>query len=333
MSLETIAEYTAETDYDNVEGLLYFGGFLYVVPNYVDSQPFVVIKVNPATMEEVDRFSDDDLAAYGGPNRLATDGTYIYVGCWDPAAPFDGDAVVLKINPSDMSEVARWATMFEALDGPESLYYLAPYIYVAIPHYTAPGNEVVLLKLDPSDMSEVDRATFGTGAQAPDITSDGTHLYLSYDDNFVGQLLKIDPSDMSEVDSFSSGNEGYYGIAFDGTYVCGFYYPQTFYQVDPTDMTLHNSRALSGVQSIDSLHFNGSYLYYGGRASSLALLLKIDPSDLSTIDSWVGATSDYVKRITTDDTYIYAGLSSEPAIVDKIGAGGKAKSFVVITSS
>lgn len=72
-------------------------------------------------------------------------------------------------------------------------------------------------------------------------------------------------------------------------------------------ITLQRWTGEPGESQVLSLTNDGTNLY-AGLNTNPAKAMKIDPSDMSTLDSWTVADGRYVHALAYDGTYLYAAI-------------------------
>lgn len=287
-------------------------------------------------------------------SALARDDNYIYA-----AIEYDADtdsSVILKIDPTDMSEVARW----DAEDYMEIRKMVVSGGYL----FFASWNGI--MKIDTSDMTLADYLDYP--ADGPGITLVGGYLFAVVYES----LIKIDPSTMDMVD-YLYPFSGYYSLANDGTYVyAGAEEGAEVVKVDPTTMSIEDTWDGSGdwdyvldidcgngyvfaavaneteeqtaIEKIDvstmssvgtfdipdddwpavvlydnSSVYTGIYWWSGPPSK----VYKIDPATMGQADAWTGATgTEGAMGLAFLNDYLFVGLYTNPAEVDKVGEGG-----------
>lgn len=287
---------------------------------------------------------------------LARDDTYIYA-----AIAYDADtdsSVIMKIDPSDMSEVARWD--YEDFVEIMKMVVSGGYLFVATPNG--------ILKIDTSDMTLNDSLDYP--ADTPGITLCGGYLFaLVYD-----SLIKIDPSTMDMVD-YLYPFSGYYSLTNDGTYVyAGAEEGAEVVKVDPAtspmsivdtwdgsgdweyvlDIDYGDGYVFAAVANetseqtaVEKIHISdmnsvgtfdipdddwAAVVLYDNSAVYIGIwwwmgppsrVYKIDPATMTLADAWTGATeTEGAMGLAFLNDYSYVGLYTSPAEVDKVGEGG-----------
>jgi hypothetical protein len=281
---------------------------------------------------------------------LATDGTYIYA-----YVAYDADSVtsvILKLDPSDMSELAR----YECDDIQEVFKMVCDggYLYVTYPSallkidtsdmtlnstfpYNASGPGIVILggyiyaiyefslvKIDPADMSTPVDVLYPFGYYQ--LATDGTYIYAcSMDDP---EVVKVDPSTMSIVDAWDGSGDWEYTV--DVTYGGGYIFVATVNEtaettgvvkIDPSDMSTAGTFDIPGNFFPAVVLYDNSAVYVSSHwfNGSPAYVYKIDPATMTTADYWTGSlTSEGAMGVIWLSPYLYASLYSSPAEVDQL---------------
>jgi hypothetical protein len=288
------------------------GTYIYAV---MGNDPAVVLKIDPATMTQVDKWTNPENEGWGG--RITFDGTYIYITVGGDEFGVDPGSVK-KIDPEDMSLVDTW-TGGESDISPNALLFDGVYLYVGFK--TTPAK---VIKIDPSDMSTVSTWTGGEGENdCNGLAFDGNYIYASIYTT-PAKVIKIDPSDMTTDDTWTgdTGENQAYDLTFDGTYIYASFCtsPGKVIKIDPSDMTTEASwTGAVGEVYCMSVSFDGSYIYTTIMGSP-GKIKKINPSDMSLISTWTGASGedDFIS-ITFDGNFLYFGGNVAPAkIIRKI---------------
>jgi len=310
------------TDY----GVIFDGTYIYIA---LGTDPGVVVKIDPATMLEVGGVGNGRWTGVSGEyiNDLASDGTYIYVCLGtDPGA-------VVKLNPATMLEMGgvgngRWT----GVSGESYGYYVSwdgTYVYVALG--TDPG---IVIQLNPATMLEVgglglSRWTGVSGDTVGALKSNATYTYVGLYQT-PGVVIQLTPSTMLEYQRYTAGefdDESIQSLALDNNYVYASFYSNgggAVAQITPADMM--EAKRWTGTTYPVSILSDGNYIYGCiGDWPNPGIVLKIDKTTtpMSTVDSLSGGTGeDSFFGLASDGTYIYAGVSIDPAEVVKIGVGG-----------
>jgi hypothetical protein len=227
-------------------------------------------------------------------SSLAYDGTYIYGG--------SRDGFVVKLDPTDMSEVDRLSGLYAVQD----LLWDGSYLYAA-----CVGTGCVL-KIDVSTMTEVD--AYIAEADVYCLTYDGTYLYAGLWSG-PAKVIQINTSDMSGVGTWTcpewEGSIWVMALTTDGTDIFvaadGPTANCTVSQVNTSTMTtIHWTSA-----TVFSLTYLDGYIYAGMDAESHAPVVKWDIASMTPVGIWYGATAQYtITELQTDGTYIYAGAGN-----------------------
>jgi hypothetical protein len=240
-----------------------------------------------------------------GVTAMARDATHIY------AAMYDGTTdsiVILKIDPSDMSEVDRFDFGEWFAGGVGQMVVSGGFLYAP----GGGGGGGTLYKIDTSDM---------TIAGSYDVLCTGVTFAGGYVfTNNIGQnrLDKIDPSDMSFVDSYPTL---YYTLANDGTYVYGSDGTPVIDKIDPSDMSLADSWDGSATYgSSFGFDYGAGYLFVSV-GNTEGTLSKIDVSTMEEVDTLTFAESptDFIYTVLYDNSAVYVGwANTSPAKVYKV---------------
>jgi hypothetical protein len=259
--------------------------------------------------------SDRWTATEGYLYSLTSDGSYTYAGL--SLSP----AVVVKIDPSTMTEVSRW-TDSTAEGYVQALTSDGTYVYADLQ-----TNPAKVVKINPSTMTEVSRWTDSTAENyAYTLTSDGSFVYASIAVTYPSRaiVVKINPSAMTEVsrwtDSTAEGPSHH--LTSDGIYIYASISIGTpnsiVVKIDPSTMT--QVRRWIGVTGgpVDALASDGSYVY-ASLSSSPAIVVKVDPSTMTEVSRWTDSSAEGIAfGLTSTSGYVYASPQVNPATVVKI---------------
>ena len=275
--------------------LLEAGGFLYVGTGAFSGDHDFVVKVDPATMLTVARWS-------GAPGEqavlgLAYDGTFLY------ASLGTSPAIVIKINPATMTTVAEWTGGAGDNSGDE-IDYDGTFLYVALS-----VNPGVLVKINPSTMLEVSRWTGAAGQQfATAVLCHGGVVYVSLNSN-PGQVVKLNPATMLPVSTWvgAAGENGAQSLTFMGTnlYVA-IYQPGTglVVKIDPATMLTVSEWVGDGIDEYNAASVTHDGLsIYCGLDTFPSVVAKIDPATMLETDRYIApAVTDGV-AIEQDEVF------------------------------
>ena len=198
-------------EYEYCFGITTLSGFVYpIISQGWDGAAYVprVVKVDPATMTQVDRWDD---IVHGHGSYIIDDGVSLY-------AAITGNVVarVIKIDPTTMLEITRWTGA--AGENINWAYWSAmahngTNLFVGL--NKNPGQVV---KIDPATMATVSRWTDGIAeGYVYAVVTDASYVYaLVY--NFLldeALVVKIDPATMLEVARWSAhAHNGAYFLAY-----------------------------------------------------------------------------------------------------------------------
>jgi hypothetical protein len=335
--METILTWTGgATDFLPCRVVYGADDFIYAALVNDSSNP-IVVKIDPATMTESDRWTgayqeyfcqDKWSQTIPGPTSATgmcygSDG-YLYVGLFsvgDSAATL----VVVKIDPATMDEVDRFedgyniGTIVGLVYGTDGKLYAGVY-----------GDTGIVIKIDPTTMTE-DARYSEAGVYIFDIAYGDGYIYAAYQSESTG-VLKIDPATMSVADSWvASGGEYPWALAYGGGEIflgCD-NNPGVVVKIDPTAMTEDDRWTDSDTEGfVYCLAYGSDGNVYAGL---YMILLKIDPTTMDETERWTGTETQYVSATDFDGTYAYASQPTEPPLVNKVGQAAVSRSFIIIT--
>ncbi len=144
------------------------------------------------------------------------------------------------------------------------------------------------------------------------------------------KILKIRISDMTKVDEISLTGAAGYGSAIvsDGTYIYASTggQPGKVFKIDPSDMTLIDTWVGTAGQDFAScLTLDGTNVYVGlgmepaGAPGVTIRVIKIDPSNMTTVDTFTGDAGDEdCNDLIFDGINIYVTGKTDPGMIIKI---------------
>ncbi len=283
--------------------IIYDGSCLYIA---LYLQPATVIKIDPATMTEVGRWS-----SHINTERclsLECNGLNIFVGVDDSDL-----ARVVKLSPATMTEVGRWSS--DVHYNPRGLSWNGSNLFVAVNTATA----AAVVKLNALTMSQVSQWVGGAGDHDPSS--------LIWDDTFIvvglstspARLVRINPSTMLEHSRWTAATEEQVtALLFSGSsYFVGTQSP-CLIQLDWLSLQEQGRWTWDGIYQagISDLVMASSLILatqYVVAPQSLSQLVKLD--GMTLITRWPGEPGTNISRIAAQTPYLYAALFSAPAAV------------------
>lgn len=211
---------------------------------------------------------------------LAEDGNFVYLALWtDPAQ-------LIKISKDTMATVAKWTG--NAGEGYcHALIIVDGFAYVGL-HAANLGAAFpgIIYKLSALDLSEVD---FWEGAVGEDnvhgMTSDTDYIYAAMNCRPTGKVIKLDKATLTTQDVWTGGGND--------------------------DSSQHTM-----VQIVEDTNYVYSLKYTADGPGSA---YKIQKSDMTEVDSWVGGvgyTNAY--GLGSDADYLYTAHNLDPGRMVKI---------------
>jgi hypothetical protein len=246
-------------------------------------------------------------AGEGEVRASAFDSSHIYI-----APNRDPDpGIVKKVDPLDLSEVARWTGGVG--DGKVlSLLRIDSYLYAGLD--SSPG---VVVKINAADMSEVDRWTGGGGdGRVNALTIVGTAwLFAGLS---TGDVVKINTSTMAGLSRYSGAGQ-VLSLACDGllyVYAGLNTVPSTVLQIILNTMALQFTWTGGlGDRAVNAMCYIGSV--YAGLNSSPAVVVKLNSNTMVEEDRWTGGVGDNrVRSILLPGAVppIYVGLETRTVV-------------------
>jgi len=208
----------------------------------------------------------------------------------------DVDTVYILDN-SDLSVVT--STTVSGTSNPAGIVYYDGRLFLS--------TTSTLFEYDPNDLSELQSVNDTESSKW--LTHDGTNLWGA-----GGSVAKYDPSDLSVLATGTKpGSDSLNDVEYDGNHIFavgGDAYVAK-YRISDASRVAENQLESSGSTNM-VFYYNGN-LYVGTGVNNFH---KIDPSDLSIIDTYGG--SDNVNIGMFDDTYVYAGEGSSASTIVQV---------------
>jgi hypothetical protein len=268
----------------------------------------------------------DQFPGAGGTygNAIAFDGTYVYVGLYQPGP------IIKKIAASTMLEVLP-AWVDSNLDdyGVVSMTYDGTYIYAGLLGSSAgaPLAGAIVVQIDPNTMLEVKRYSDLTGNRILWLDYDGTYIYATTQNSPTAILLQINPATMGLVASWAGTNgDACYASTHVGGKIYalgenGLNFDSIIVQLDPTTM-LEIKRWDSGLASMfDIIDCDGTYIYMGSLQGNPPQVMQFDPVAFAPVNTWVSSdvtevgVTGLTHRTGTVYEFICIGYKSEMTTV------------------
>ncbi len=307
---------------DNVEGLVYYGGYLYVS----DLTNSKIFKVDPSDYSKVASYghiNGGSGAGYTLPHLMAINANYLFI------ADENGLIAILDHNLNYVSEFSTGTAI------PYAIAVDANYIYVA-----DFGN---------CEVYKYDIVTHALLATSPyvfslpeGIATDGTYVYVLDQDSDLN-VVRLLVADLSYVDKYSDVGWSIFtnpqALHLDGNYLYVSDNGQGIHRIDKTTMAYVDLLVLSDTSSVMQIAIDSGILYTadysihcGVQKYNLGTLVLIDKSPLTYGDPnlWMEDPSG----ITCDAFYIYLSdaYNNRIKIYDKSTHEFIAEIIAVVTS-
>jgi hypothetical protein len=267
------------------QGLAYDGTSLYILVDALPADQILV--VNPGTGELVDNFAAPSSKCDG----LTYQDSYLYV-----ADNFDhggGQRHIVKLDPTDGTEIDRWASPGGGWDDITGL--------------ASDGTDLIAGRRNNADLFRIDPSS-GTELQGlwpdwndPRNSTDGLGFYAS-----ESQLLAADAKKLVLLDEQGHFVQSWTTTLLDIRGVT--FVAETVYIADANSEAIYYALipgpTVTTSTTPNDMATDGTYLYVVTDGSPVDKVLVLDPSDGSVVDSF-NAPGDNADAMTYIDGYLY----------------------------